>query len=121
MNLIADEDDMLNEMARSLLLEQLVWIGDQDDWNCGCLLKPGFAHSAIPLQRRAVMMLLQRALGAGARIETRSVEAFLSAFSEAGPIGGYTANVQGDLALSANKKGLRIETMSAYRARRKKN
>ena len=43
----------------------------------------------------------------------------LAAFDdEAGgkPRSGYVANIQGDLAVSANKRGVRIEPMSAYRA-----
>ena len=52
-----------------------------------------------------------------------AVEAVLAAFDdEAGgkPRSGYVANIQGDLAVSANKRGVRIEPMSAYRARRKR-
>ena len=51
------------------------------------------------------------------------MEAVLAAFDdEAGgkPRSGYVANIQGDLAVSANKRGARIEPMSAYRARRKR-
>ncbi len=36
------------------------------------------------------------------------------------PRGGYVANIQGDLAVSANKRGVRIEPMAAFRARRKR-
>ena len=36
------------------------------------------------------------------------------------PLGGYVANIQGDLAVSANKHGVRVEPMAAFRARRKR-
>ena len=36
------------------------------------------------------------------------------------PLGGYVANIQGDLAVSANKRGVRVEPMAAFRARRKR-
>ncbi|MFR9169285.1 MAG: tRNA lysidine(34) synthetase TilS, partial [Gordonibacter urolithinfaciens] len=36
------------------------------------------------------------------------------------PRGGYVANIQGDLAVSANKRGVRVEPMAAFRARRKR-
>ena len=36
------------------------------------------------------------------------------------PLGGYVANIQGNLAVSANKRGVRIEPMSAFRVRRKR-
>ena len=64
--------------------------------------------------------VLQQVLGPDARVEARSVESVLEAFGGGRPVGGYTANIQGDLALSANKQGLRIEPMQAYRARRNK-
>ena len=56
-------------------------------------------------------------------IRADAVEAVLAAFDEeAGgkPRSGYVANIQGALAVSANKRGVRIEPMSAYRARRKR-
>jgi tRNA(Ile)-lysidine synthase len=54
-------------------------------------------------------------------VETLSVEAVLASFQGTDLISGYTANIQGDLAVSANKRGVLIEPMSSYRARRKKN
>ena len=96
-------------------------------------------------------------LGPDARVETASVDAVLTAFSEGAedepreqappaaepaaaggegaaacgggrackaaggkPLGGYVANIQGDLAVSANKRGVRVEPMAAFRARRKR-
>lgn len=70
-------------------------------------------------------------LGVDARIEAASVEAVLAGFRGEGgsedplsgigaPLGGYVANIQGNLAVSANKRGVRIEPMSAFRVRRKR-
>ena len=73
----------------------------------------------MPLQRRALVIMLKRILGDDARIETRSVEEAIAAFEGGFPVSGFTGNIQGDLALSANKLGLRIEPMAAYRSRRK--
>lgn len=154
MNLIADEDDMLDAQARSIVADQVTWLAQDAGRSCeggvegrmpsspgarcapgdgegfssclgadcsqGCLVKPGFVRQAVPLQRRAMVMVLQSILGFDARVETRSVEAALAAFGPEGPKSGYTNNIQGDLALSSNKRGLRIEPMAAYRARRKK-
>ena len=94
-----------------------------DEYDAGCVLAPAFGAEPLPLRRRAVMRALQLMLGRDARVETASVEAVLAAFDdEAGgkPRSGYVANIQGDLAVSANKRGVRIEPMSAYRARRKR-
>ena len=44
----------------------------------------------------------------------------LDAFEEERPKSGYVTNIQGDLAVSANKRGVLVEPMSAFRARRKK-
>ena len=107
MNLIADEDDMLEDMVDGLMVGRVEALGAEP----------------LPLRRRAVMRALQLMLGRDARVETASVEAVLAAFDEeAGgkPRSGYVANIQGDLAVSANKRGVRIEPMAAYRARRKR-
>ena len=121
MNLIADEDDMLERMVDGLMAGHVEALGDEYD--AGCVLAPAFGAEPLPLRRRAVMRALQLMLGRDARVETASVEAVLAAFDEeAGgkPRSGYVANIQGDLAVSANKRGVRIEPMSAYRARRKR-
>jgi len=125
MNLIADEDDMLDEQARTIVESQVRWLAcsenpTDEDFCQGCLVKPAFAKHPVPLQRRAMMIVLQNMLGPDARVETRSIEVALAAFEQGKPISGYTNNIQGDLALSSNKQGLRIEPMEAYRSRRKK-
>ncbi len=127
MDLIADEDDFLSNLATELLEEQVKWLGDAPEE--GCLISPEFGRAALPLARRAVFALLQRILGPQLRIETTSLEAVLEAWEEAGEEtggfagsirGGYVANIQGNLAVSANKQGVRIEPMTAFRARRKR-
>lgn len=114
MNLIADEDDMLDEQARGLLLEQVTPLGQVP--GDGFLVAPALADVEKPLARRVVARVLSLALGAGTRIENASVEACLAGLG----VSGYVANIQGDLAVSYNKQGLRIEPMAAFRARRKK-
>lgn len=124
MNLIADEDEMLDVQAQGILETDVIWLDEVDvtepDYSQGCLIVPGFARHPVPLQRRAADKALQLMLGPDARVESTSVAAVTGAFSSKEPISGYTGNIQGDIALSANKNGLRIEPMSAYRARRKK-
>ena len=44
-----------------------------------------------------------------------------SAFVDGKPLGGYVTNIQGNLAVSANRNGVRIEPMAAFRARRKRD
>ena len=72
------------------------------------------------MARRVVAGALQNMLGPDARIETASVEAVLSAFEGERPKSGYVTNIQGDIAVSANKRGMLVEPMSAFRARRKR-
>lgn len=142
MNLIADEDDMLRAQAQQLIDRSATWLADASA-GAGCLLAPSFGQAPRPLARRAVDQVLQSLLGADARVEAASVEAVLAAFREgeegqrpgggaaalaasgalAGigvPRSGYVANIQGNLAVSANKRGVRIEPMAAFRARRKR-
>ena len=125
MNLIADEDDMLEAQAEALADRHAAWIERSEalgiDHGAGCVLAPALGIEPRPLQRRAVLRVLGLVLGAEARVEAASVEAVLAAYDDAGaPRGGYVANIQGDLAVSANKRGVRIEPMAAFRARRKR-
>lgn len=125
MNLIADEDDMLDAQADELAVRLASWIeqveGADADCAAGCTLAPELGGFARPLQRRVVARVLGLMLGSEARVETASIEALLDAFDEGGaPRGGYVVNIQGDLAVSANKRGVRIEPMAAFRSRRKR-
>ena len=126
MNLIADEDDMLESMVDELMERHVAWTeqvpGRAPDFDAGCVLAPAFGTELLPLRRRAVMRTLQLMLGREARVETASVQAVLDAYDAADgtPRGGYVTNIQCDLAVSANKHGVRLEPMPAYRARRKR-
>lgn len=123
MNLIADEDDYLDDQAKEIAEKYLEWIGLQQDGTYeGCLFLPEFGKIARPLQRRVVLAVLEVFVGREARIESTTIEALLAAFDETGkPISGYVANIQGDLAVSANKRGVLVEPMATFRARRKPN
>ena len=136
MNLIADEDDMLDGMAEDLTARCVAWERESEEWGAdeseGFRLLPEFAAAALPLQRRAVFSLLGRMLGGDARVETASVEAVLAGFerdvaqdcaahASMRPKSGYVANIQGNLAVSANKRGVLVEPMSNFRARRKRD
>ena len=126
MNLIADEDDFLDSLARTVLENHVEWI-DDDGRDYGeapgaCLIDPAFGTEALPLKRRVVLAVLEAFVGKEARIETASIEAVLSAFDDEGkPHSGYVVNIQGDLAVSSNKKEVRIEPMAVFRARRKRS
>lgn len=127
MNLIADEDDMLESMTDKLLERYVQWVEQHEaigiDYGAGFVLDPAFGGEPVPLQRRAAMRVLQLMLGGDARVETASIDAVLAAFddgAEGTPRGGYVANIQGDVAVSANKCGVRVEPMAAFRARRKR-
>ena len=117
MNLIADEDDMLEDMASELVEEHVTWLED----GTGCVLSPWMAAERVPLARRVVVQVLGKLLGPDARVETASVEAVLAGFEDGRPNSGYVTNIQGNLAVSANRNGVRIEPMAAFRARRKKD
>lgn len=117
MNLIGDEDDMLDDMARNLFDRYVVWLEPAEQ---GCVLSPLLAAERIPMQRRVAIMVLERFLGADERIDTATVEAVLAAFDGGKPNSGYVTNVQGNLAVSANKQGVRVEPMAAFRTRRKR-
>lgn len=121
MNLIADEDDYLDSLARGAAEEHLEWIGLHEDGSRdGCLFRPSFGTVALPLQRRVVHAVLEAFVGREARVESAAIESFLAAFDDKGsPISGYVTNIQGDMAVSANKRGVLLEPMRVFRARRK--
>lgn len=124
MNLIADEDDMLCGMAEKLAEESAEWVAEDDtfgiDRSEGFRLLSAFGKAERPLQRRAVLRLLEAMLGPDARVEAASVEAVLAGFANGAPNSGYVANIQYDLAVSANKRGVLVEPMAYFRARRKR-
>lgn len=115
MNQIADEDDMLCQMTNELITRNVEWAEADME---ACVLSPRIANEPLPLKRRVVVEVLRRMLGDDSRVEARSVRAVLDAFNENGVTSGYVANIQGNLAVSANKAGVRIEPMAAFRIRR---
>ncbi|MBQ9955637.1 MAG: tRNA lysidine(34) synthetase TilS [Eggerthellaceae bacterium] len=142
MNLIADEDDMLDGMTQEVIGRCVKWEQESEEWGVdvseGFRLLPCFGAEPLPLQRRAVFSLVGRMLGPDVRVETATVEAVLAGFemvpneletqeaagdapaASVRPKSGYVTNIQGDLAVSANKQGVLVEPMSRFRARRKK-
>lgn len=114
MNLIAEEDDMLKRQAQDVLRVHANMTGSSV--REGVLLAPELGAQPVPLLRRAIALVLDRMLGAGARVENASIEACVQGFGNA----GYTTNIQGNLAVTYNKQGLRIEPMETLRARRKR-
>lgn len=129
MNLIADEDDMLESMAQELAQRYVSWLehipGRAPDADAGCVLSPELGNHPTPLQRRVLVSVLQQILGQEARVEAASIDAVLAGWTnqESGRCiaSGYVANIQGNLAISANKQGVRIEPMAAFRARRNRS
>ena len=124
MNLVGDEDDMLDAQTNRIIGELVVWEdvdGDQViDYEAGCMILPKFGALPLPIQRRVAYQVLQYMLGPDARVETATIAAITDAFEPDAPKSGYTNNIQGNLAISANKQGLRIEPMETYRIRRKR-
>ncbi len=124
MNLVGDEDDMLDSYTSRAINELVAWEDvDGDgivDYEAGCVLLPGFGKLSLPMRRRVAFQVLQYMLGSDARVETAAVTAITDAFATDAPRSGYVNNIQGNLAISANKRGLRIEPMEAYRIRRKR-
>lgn len=116
MNLIGDEDDMVAAMADEVAAKHVTWFAEGE----GCLIAPAFGSVRLPLQRRVVAQVLGRMLGSDERIDSATVAAVLAGFDGPKPNGGYVANIQGNLAVSANKQGVRIEPMAAFRTRRKR-
>lgn len=130
MNLIADEDDMLHQMAQEIVstyvdfsyVEVSSPATGEVHVNSGMFkLLPDFGKQPKPLQRRVLVMLMKQLLGQEERIDAATVDAVLAAFNDGAPRSGYVTNIQGNYAVSANKTGVLVEPMAAFRARRKKD
>ena len=124
MNLIADEDDYLSRCANALYQQHVVWLqageGNTASYCEGCVLSAALGKEDLVLVRRVVLCVLKQMLGDDTRVEAASIQAVCRAYNQGKPVGGYVANIQGNVAVSANRQGVRIEPMSVFRARRKK-
>ena len=116
MDLIADEDDMLDKMARELLAESVILHTDTGMAN----ITPEFANSQLPLMRRAAFILLNAMVPEDVRVENASVEAVLTPFSNGKCEHAPSKNIQCNLIVSSNKNGVTIESCESYRAKRKR-
>lgn len=116
MDLIADEDDMLDEMARELLKNCATLYVEENR----AVITPDFAEAKLPLKRRAVFILLNAMVPEDVRIENSSVEAVLMPFSDNECHHEKTKNIQCNLIVSSNKNGVIIEPCESYRQKHKK-
>ena len=116
MDLIADEDDMLDKMARELLAK---WVILRTDAGMATIAAE-FSNSWLPLMRRAAFILLNAMVPESERIENASVEAVLAPFSNGKCKHVPSKNIQCNLIVSSNKNGVTIESCESYRAKRKK-
>ena len=114
MNAIAEEDAMLKSMVEDLIGAYVQPLGE--DTYDGFLCRSDIKDQPQPLQKRIFYTLLKQMLGHEARIEQASIDACIEVMG----VSGAVKNIQGNIALSYNKQGLRIEPMHALRARRKK-
>ncbi|NPD31524.1 tRNA lysidine(34) synthetase TilS [Eggerthellaceae bacterium zg-1084] len=125
MNLIADEDDYMNGQVNRLWEQCVRWLDSggrgEVDHGAGFVLDPRVGGVHVALRRRVAMRALGLMLGSDARVEAASVEAVLAGFADKGVNSGYVTNIQGNLAVSANLHGVRVEPMAAFRARRKRD
>ena len=90
------------------------------------VLFPQFGKLHRFLQSCVVKELLENLLKANFefsnfRIEYKSIEAILDCFVGGKPISGKVVNIQGNLAVSSNKRGVLVEPMIQFRHRRKRD
>ena len=116
MELIADEDDMLDEMARELL-QKTTTLNIEDNI---AKIDPCFAKSKLPLMRRAVFVLLNSMMPEDVRVENSSVNDVLKPFEGDKCHFEQVKNIQCNLIVSSNKNGVIIQPCELYRRKQKK-
>ena len=150
LNLLAEEDSYMEDLTHAALEQHVRFLWREDtqtgkeyaqpsmyaceDLALAAEILPSITGEHKALIRRVVLQVLGKLLGRDARIEARSIEGIMDAFecidseAQAGepraqrlkPKSGYVCNIQGNLAVSSNKRGVLIEPMERFRARRKR-
>lgn len=112
MNLIAEEDDMLDEATNQLLQAHVQYLPEVESFK----IAPEFYDEKLPLQKRAAFKIVNELKPHDERVENSSVEAIIHARDNK----FRPTNIQFNLVVSSNKTGVLVEPMSQYRARRKR-
>lgn len=150
LNLLAEEDSYMEDLTHTALEQHVRFLWQEDtllgkeyaqpsmyvreNLALAVEILPSIAGEHRALIRRVVLQVLGKLLGRNARIEARSIEGVMHAFECADADAqtgepraqklqlksGYVCNIQGNLAVSSNKRGVLIEPMERFRARRKR-
>lgn len=108
MNLILDENNYLEKLvdeAYNKCVEKI---------NSNILVKPNILDFDVVLQKRLAYRILKSFLPDDARVNNSSVESIIRGFNTH----NYTDNIQGNLIIHSNKKGLTITSAENYRQAR---
>lgn len=116
MDLIAEEDDMMQELAKDLLNKEcMIFVQHK----CA-KLKPAFGEAKKPIAKRAIYELLRILLPDEARIEERSIDSIMKRFQNDKSVALSPDNIQGNFIVSSNKNGVIIQPATSYRQKTKR-
>lgn len=92
---------------------------DLDEYSSVAQIKPLILEYDPYIVKLVVYKILSRLLGQDSRVDGASIDAVMKSISPDGVlVSGYVVNIQGNLLVSANKSGIRIEPADLFRARR---
>lgn len=110
MDLIADEDEYINNLANNSLLKYI------KIYDHKFKIKPGFNDLSKVIKKRCVYNALKAVFPPDSRIENKSINSILQACCES----NYTDNIQNNYSVHSNKSGVLVQTMEEYRKSRNK-
>ena len=116
MDLIAEEDDMMQELAKELLNKECLFFPQHKK----AKLRPTFGTARRPIAKRAIYELLRKLLPEEARIEERSIDSIMKRFQDGRSIALSPDNIQGNFIVSSNKNGVIIQSATSYRQKTKR-
>lgn len=114
MDNIAETNEYVNKEVENAINKCLAKIDDSS-----VVIKPQICEFDTYIIKQVIYRVLSNLLGIDSRVNGSTIDDVLSAINKDKKIvSGYIVNIQGNMMVSANKRGILIEPVASYRARR---
>lgn len=114
MDNIAETNKYVNKEVENAIKKCLTKIDE-----ASVLIKPQICEFDTYIIKQVIYRVLSNLLGMDSRVNGSAIDDVLSAINnDKKVVSGYVVNIQGNLMVSANNRGILIEPAASYRARR---